>query len=82
MRGFARGAIAVLVLIAWAIPCHDREAAAMAKARRGGSPGGSAAAKVGGPKPSTVDLRPAPHGSRRVSSATSRRISSAKPEMP
>lgn len=32
MRGLVRGAIAVAVLVAWAIPCHDREAAAAAAA--------------------------------------------------
>jgi uncharacterized protein (TIGR02246 family) len=40
VRKFARGAIAVAILIAWAIPCHDREAAA-ARERRVGETAGA-----------------------------------------
>ena len=45
MRRIARGAIAVAILIAWAIPCHDKEAAAAAKARRE-TTGGHGAARA------------------------------------
>lgn len=44
MRRVARGAVAALVLIAWALPCHDAEATRKAARDRGALAGGQKAA--------------------------------------
>lgn len=48
MKRIARGAVAALVLIAWALPCHDAEAKRKFARERGAGAGGERTAAVQG----------------------------------
>ncbi len=60
MRRIVRGSIALFALIAWAIPCHDREAAAAAarvRQERGGGGSANRTAVAGAAAADSVSVR-------------------------